>query len=193
MDTQEHLASLDGQQYLVLRPAGAVARAYEEVQGALLAGDAGGLPHPHTGHVTLRGFFEPHRREELAALIRTWAADRRPIALAADAVDSFAAPWQIVILRLARTAALVDAYASLTDALAGSDFRRLGELPLDEWTFHLSVVYAKTLRPEAWDRLEAAAVRPLDPSPAETVDAVEFVWYENGEEYAETIPLGGIS
>ena len=189
MGTPEQLASLDGQQYLVLRPSAAVADEYAHTQSELLREDA--LPHPHTGHVTLRGFFEPERRSELTSLIREWAATQRPIELTADAVDSFPAPWQIVILRLARRPTLLEAYASLTALLDRTDLRRLGELSLDDWTFHLSVVYAKTLTPERWATLESAAVRPLDPAPTETVTEAELVWYEDGVEHAEVIALGG--
>lgn len=60
-----------------------------------------------------------------------------------------AARWQIVIMRLVRTSSLVSAYKTLTDALEATGFRRLNELSIDDWTFHLSVVYGKTLTPDA--------------------------------------------
>ena len=63
------LASLEGQQYLVLRPAGPVADDYAATQSALLRTLPGSVTHPHTGHVTLRGFFEADRQQELKALI----------------------------------------------------------------------------------------------------------------------------
>lgn len=68
--------------------------------------------------------------------------------------------------------------------------RRLDELALEDWTFHLSVLYGRTLDPETWEQLAATEVRPLSPAPAELVTEVEFVWYENGIEHAEAIPLG---
>lgn len=188
MSTPAQLASLEGQQYLVLRPAGAVADLYDEVQRAALAFED--LPHPHTGHVTLRGFYESARRAELAQLIRDWAATQHQLELRADAIDSFPAPWQIPIVRLARTTSLVDAYASLTAALADTDFIRLGELSLEEWTFHLSIVYAKTLEGDRWSALDHALRRELEPRPQETVAEAELVWYDGGVEHAEVIPLG---
>ncbi|MEE6388969.1 2'-5' RNA ligase family protein [Microbacterium paraoxydans] len=191
MDTPDQLASLDGQQYLVLRPTGAVAAAYRTIQEAALGRLDTPLRHPHTEHVTLRGFFEPERRDELRAVIRAWAAEQGPLELAADAVDVFPAPWQIVILRLARTPALVHAYASLTEVLRPTDFRRLDELSVEDWTFHLSVLYGRTLDPETWQQLAATEVRPLAPVPTEVVTEAEFVWYEGGVEHAEVIPLGG--
>lgn len=189
MDTPEQLASLDGQQYLVLRPTATVAEMYGAEQDAALR--RARMPHPHTGHVTLRGFYEPERRDELRELVHEWAARQAPIEVTVEAVDVFPTPWQIVILRLARSASLIAAYSTLTSALEATDFRRLGELSLEDWTFHLSVVYGKTLSPEEWETLARASVRDLDDRPSETVTAAELVWYEGGVEHAEVIPLGG--
>ncbi|MEV4736102.1 MULTISPECIES: 2'-5' RNA ligase family protein [unclassified Microbacterium] len=189
MDTPEQLASLDGQQYLVLRPTGAVAELYETEQDAALQRSR--IPHPHTGHVTLRGFYEPEGRDELRALIRGWAAQQAPIEIIVDAVDQFPTPWQIVILRLARSASLVSAYSTLTEALDRTDFRRLGELSLEDWTFHLSVAYGKTLPTAEWDDLARASVRDLADRPSEIISEAELVWYDGGVEHSEVIPLSG--
>ncbi|WP_258132651.1 2'-5' RNA ligase family protein [Microbacterium sp. MYb72] len=191
MDTPDQLASLQGQQYLVLRPSAAVAHEYESTQRALLDGPARDLKHPHTGHVTLRGFFEAGRREEVAGLVREWAAEQPPIEVTADAVDAFPSPWQVVILRAARSASLVQAYSRLTDRLEPTDYRRLDELSVDDWTFHLSLVYARSLGAAEWEVLERAARRAFELPPTETITEAEFVWYDEGGEYAEIIPLGG--
>ncbi|MGX1584669.1 2'-5' RNA ligase family protein [Microbacterium sp. K35] len=191
MDTPEQLAGLEGQQYVVLRPTAAVAETYRNVQDASLARLGAPIRRPHTGHVTLRGFAEPDRRDELAALIRTWAAQQTPIEVRAEATDEFSAPWQILIVRLARTASLVSAYSTLTTALDETDFRRLGELPLEDWTFHLSVIYGKTLDPAEWRRFAEAESRVFEPAVTETITEAELVWYEHGTEHAEVLPLGG--
>ncbi|MFJ2550977.1 2'-5' RNA ligase family protein [Microbacterium sp. NPDC087591] len=190
MASPAQLASLEGQQYLVLRPTDAVAAEYQALQRDTLAALDTSVTFPHTGHITLRGFAESARREELVAAIRTWAARQHPITVTADAVDTFPAPWQIVILRLARTDSLVAAYAALTDLLVETDFRRLGELDLEDWTFHLSVVYGKTLDAKAWDELDRAARHPLPAPPTEIIAEAELVWYQDGIEHAEVIPLG---
>lgn len=189
MDTPEQLASLEGQQYLVLRPTGAVADLYESEQDTALRRVR--VAHPRTGHVTLRGFYEPERRDELRDLIHTWASSQPPIDITVDAVDAFPTPWQIVILRLARSPSLLTAYSSLTAALDATDVRRLGELSLDEWTFHLSVVYGKSLTSDEWDALATASVRDLADRPYETITEAELVWYENGAEHTEVVELGG--
>jgi len=188
MNTPEQLESLHGQQYLVLRPTSEVADRYATEQNDALA--LAGLPHPHTGHVTLRGFYEPTRRGELTALVRSWAAEQQPIEIIGEAVDSFPEPWQILILRLARARSLVAAYATLTDVLDQTDFHRLGELPLDDWTFHMSVVYGKTLSSEDWKTIESARVQEFEHPVRETVNEIELVSYANGEEHSEVIQLG---
>jgi hypothetical protein len=188
MNTPKQLESLDGQQYLVLRPTSDVAERYATEQNEALA--LAGLPHPHTGHVTLRGFYEPTRRDELTALVRSWAAEQQPIEIMGDALDAFPEPWQILILRLVRTRSLVSAYATLTDLLDETDFRRLGELPLDDWTFHMSVVYGKTLSRVDWKAIESARVQEFEHPVRETATEVELVSYANGLEYSEVIRLG---
>ena len=190
MDTPEQLASLEGQQYLVLRPTIALSSLYKEVQDAALARLGGETRHPHTEHVTLRGFHEPDRRRALAELIRDWASLQHPIEVTAEAIDTFPTPWQILIVRLARTAGLVAAYSSLTAALERTDFRRLDERDVEDWTFHLSVVYGKSLDPVAWEEFAQASVSELLWQPKETIAEAEFVWYEDGVEHAEVIPLG---
>ncbi|WP_240747276.1 2'-5' RNA ligase family protein [Microbacterium sp. K24] len=190
MDDPAQLASLEGQQYLVLRPTIAVASLYREVQDAALARFGGDIPHPRTEHVTLRGFFEPERRDELSALIRDWAALQHPIEVTAEAVDVFPAPWQILIVRIARTPGLVSAYAALSEALQSTDFRRLDERSVDDWTFHLSVVYGKTLDPDSWQEFADASRTEFSLQPTETIAEAELVWYQDGAEHAEVIPLG---
>lgn len=148
------------------------------------------VEHPHTEHVTLRSFREPERRADLSALIREWAAEQRPISIVAEAVDAFPAPWQVLMLRLTRTPSLVAAYTSLTEALTGTDLRRLDERSIEDWTFHVSLIYARALEPAKWTELSHRSRRSLGSRPAETITEVEFVWYEGGAEHAEVIPLG---
>ena len=91
---------------------------------------------------------------------------------------------------LALTHSLVAAYATLTDLLDQTDFHRLGELPLDDWTFHMSVAYGKTLSSEDWKAIESARVQEFRHPVRETVNEIELVSYANGEEHSEVIQLG---
>ena len=182
------LDSLRGQQYVVLRPHAEVADFYVREQSAVLA-RVPSLPHPNSGHVTLRGFFEPERVEALRDRVRSWGAGTPAIELRIEAVDGFPPPFQVVIARLTRRDSLVDAYTSLTEVLDSTDFRRIGELPLDEWVFHLSVAYAGELDGPGWDALLSGYQREIVPAPAECVSSVDFVWYDDDGEHTESIPL----
>lgn len=188
MDTPDLLASLEGRQYLVLRPTTAVADVFRSEQASALG--RADVPHPRTGHVVLRAFAEPERRDELSAMLREWAAGQHPIDVVAEAVDAFPAPRQVVMVRLTRTASLVSAYSSLTAALATTDFQRLDERPIESWKFHVSLIYAKTLTPAVWTELAHKSRRSLGSRPSERIAEAEFVWYEGGVEHAEVIPLG---
>lgn len=79
---------------------------------------------------------------------------------------------------------------SLTEMLDATDFRRLGELSVDEWTFHMPVVYGKTLAREDWQAIEAARVREFQHSVSGVVSDVELVSYVGGREHREIIRLG---
>lgn len=185
------LRDLEGQQYIALRPVGAVMREFDRVQDAARQRLGDSVRYPGAAHVTLRGLYEPERVDAVRALVQEWAAQQHPIDIVYEAVDSFPAPWQIIIARLGRTPALLHAYASLTDALNTTDLRRIGELPLEEWTFHLSTVYAKTLDAETWTQLASDTHHEYPTPPVETISEAEFVTYSGGIEHREVIAFGG--
>jgi len=191
MTDPDLLRSLEGQQYLVLRPERDVAAFYEREQAALVRRTGGRLPHPDTGHVTLRGFFEPERVDLVRDSLVAWAAAQPPIDLQVDAVDGFPPPFKVVIARLARTDSLVHAYAGLTTAVERAGLHRIGELPIDDWVFHLSLLYGGSLDDDKWEALHRDTRRDLDAAPSERIMAVDFVWYRDGVEHCEQIPLGG--
>ncbi|WP_374977189.1 hypothetical protein ACEYYH_05155 [Microbacterium trichothecenolyticum] len=113
-----------------------------------------------------------------------------PIELSVDGVDGFPTPFQIVIARLARTPSLVAGYAGLTSLLDSTDFHRIGELPLDEWVFHLSLIYAGSLDEIGWQALDDRSRRAVEPRPKEVITSAEFVWYAHGIEHVETLRFG---
>jgi hypothetical protein len=184
------LQSLTGQQYIVLRPVGTVADCYRREQSAVLDQLPDGIPHPHTGHVTLRGFFEPERVPSLRDTIATWARSLSAIDLRVVAIDGFPPPFSVFIARLERTPSLTATYESLTELLHATDFLRVGELALDDWVFHLSLAYANALEEPAWDRTLDVIGREMTPNPYETVSSLDFVWYDSAGEHIETMPLG---
>ena len=184
------LDSLDGQQYLVLRPQGEIESFWDATRDSLRSSTPGPVGHPNTGHVTLRGFFEPHRVDALKEALGAWAESQPPIELSVDDVDGFPTPFQIIIARLERTPSIVAGYASLTSLLNSTDFHRIGELPLDEWVFHLSLIYAGALDETSWQTLHDRSRRAVEPRPKEVITTADFVWYANGIEHVEMLRFG---
>ena len=186
----EQLLDLEGQQYIVLRPTAAVMREFDAVQDAVRQQLGATVRYPGAGHVTLRGLHEPERRDDVRDLVREWAGHQVPIDIVFEAVDSFPAPWQIIVARLARTSSLLNSYSSLTAALDAGDLRRIGELPLEDWVFHLSVAYAGSLAAEEWAEVAARTRRRLTEPPVETISEVELVTYFDSTEHRKVFPLG---
>lgn len=184
------LQSLEGQQYCVLRPGGEVARYYDEVQSVLKQRLPSSVTYPNIGHVTLRGFGEPERVAELGSFLDAWASSISPLEVRIEAVDSFPAPYKIVILRLAKTDDLKHAYSLLGDELAKTTLTAIGEqFSVDDWTFHMSVAYCNTLSDEEWADLASELESLGNSGPAIAVSDAEFVWYD-GAEHSRVIPLG---
>lgn len=84
-------ATLIGQQYLLLRPTGPVADFCVETQATVLTALARPLPHPHSGHITLRGLHEPNRVADVRDHIKERAFRQRAIDVVVDAIDGFPA------------------------------------------------------------------------------------------------------
>lgn len=186
----QQLHELEGQQYVVLRPTAAVMREFDAVQDAVRRHLGASVRYPGAGHVTLRGLQEPERRDEVRDVVREWAGRQLPVDIVFEAVDSFPAPWQIVVARLARTSSLLSSYSSLTAALDAGDLRRIGELPLEDWVFRLSVAYAGSLSAEQWAEVASRSRRRLTEPPLETISEVELVTYFDSTEHREVFPLG---
>jgi hypothetical protein len=190
MTDPRQLRDLEGQQYLVLRPVVAVMREWGLVRDAAKQRLGDGVRYPGAAHVTLRGLHEPERVDDVREVVHEWAAAQHPIDIVTEAVDSFPAPWQIIIARLARTPALLHAYASLTDALDSTDLRRIGELPLEDWTFHLSIAYGRAMDAPDWARLSSATRHDYQTPPAETVAEAERVTCSAGAAPRAVPPFG---
>ena len=191
MTDSSTLDSLNGQQYLVLRPEHEIASFWDATRDSLRRGMPATVSFPNTGHVTLRGFSEPTRIDDLEEILRAWAERQAPIRLRVEAIDGFPPPFQILIARLQRTSSLIAAYAGLTSLLDTKGIHRLGELPLEEWVFHMSLIYAGTLDQAEWHRVYGNSARALDPCPSELITSADFVWYADGIEHVSTLDFGG--
>ena len=107
-----------------------------------------------------------------------------------DGVDGFPPPFSVVIARLKRTPELLAAYARLTSLLDETDFQRLGELPLEQWVFHLSLAYCSSLGEAEWDDIHTRSARSIAERPTEVISQAELVWYEAGVERSTVVPFG---
>ncbi len=190
MTDPDQLVSLNGQQYVVLRPARDVGRFYATEQRAIKARLPREVPSPHTGHVTLRGFAEPERLADVETVVLEWAKLQEPISLEVEGIDGFPPPFSVLVARLARTPGLVGAYALLTNLLDNTDLARVGELSLDQWVFHMSLAYCGGLNAAEWDESLALARRRVPSRPTETISGAELVWYEDSVEHIKLIPFG---
>jgi hypothetical protein len=193
MTDPAQLAGLNGQQYLVLRPVREVASFYVSERRVVHGSLPREVPSPHTGHVTLRGFAEPHRHAELVDVVTQWANDQEPIVVEAEALGGFPPPFSVLIARVTRTSSLVGAYDRLTTLLDVTDLRRIGELPLADWVFHMSLAYCGGLDEAEWASALDRISRSVADRPREVLSQAELVWYEEDVEQVRVIPLGGRS
>jgi 2'-5' RNA ligase len=127
--------------------------------------------------------------QSLREVISSWANLTSPIELTIDAVDAFPPPFQVLIARLERTSSLLDAYASLTEVLDATDFRRVGELPLENWVFHLSLAYLSSLEERRFGKISRESRRSIPSRPSELISTVDLVSYDNDGEHIDSFAL----
>lgn len=92
------LESLQGQQYVVLRPSESFAAFLRERAARDRGAAARGDTPPE--HFAFRSFFEPGRVRSFRELIASWAGAQSSVELRVDAVDEFPPPFQELITRL---------------------------------------------------------------------------------------------
>ncbi|WP_026555019.1 hypothetical protein [Arthrobacter sp. 35W] len=83
----------------------------------------------------------------------------------------------------------MDTYADLTAMLDQGDYRRIGELSLDDWIFHMSIVYCSGLPDDEWEAARERHSQELADGPTDAAAELEFVWYQGGVEHREAMSL----
>ena len=185
IDDLAHLAGHEGERYIVLRPAGAVPASYEDVRAAVRR-QCRGLPvsFPSEPHVTLAGFAKGTPLDAVRELAAEWAARTPALTIEVDGAGTFPTPFQIVVVRIRRTAELLDGLASLRELAQRRSLTQILTVPASDWVFHLTVAYCETLEVTAWANV-ASFVETLRPSPAKsTVGEAEVVAFDDGREYS---------
>lgn len=181
-----HLADAAGTAYVCVRPSGEVAEAFDRMQGRIrdvVGEDRASWP---AAHMTLHGFgsrehpLDAAAEHEIASFVERWAGVTRPLELRVDGIEVFAEE-RIPIVRIRGTEALGAAIAVIR---SGSARARLTPnaneaIPVEDWVFHLSLVYYDDDR---WSSLDAA-VRDLQPPAVSCVAGeVELVGFDGGPE-----------
>lgn len=191
MTDPELLTALRGQQYLVLRPTGAVAQEFDRVTDAVRASAPEGVRFPSAPHVTLAGFAAPDRLAELRDRVSEWAAGSSPLRVAIEALAVFPAPHRVVVLRVRRTAELAAAMAGVREAGRLSDLVALDEgIAPERWVFHLTVAYGRDADDDAWASFSRSVAQLPVGALEEEIGVAELAVYER-HEHRGVFPLGG--
>jgi 2'-5' RNA ligase len=180
-----HLALLDGQRYVVLRPNAAVRDAYTQVR-ARVQEKLTGLPvsYPAQPHVTLAGFGNGTPLDAVRELVANWAPTVPSLRLEVEQLSVFPSPFQIVIERIRRTSELGEALTTLREQARQYKLVDVATVEPSDWIFHMSVAYCSELSAKLWADI-AAWVETVDVAATEcTVTEVEIVAIDNGQEYS---------
>lgn len=185
IDDPAQIAELEGQRFVVLRPVGAVAAAYRDVQravGTALHGRP--APCPAEPHVTLAAVGERAAVQRLQELVAEWAKHVTPLRLEVERLSVFPAPFQTVIAQIRRTPELFGALSSLRRCVGDEGLHDLAAVSSEEWVFHMSVAYCSRLPAAEWDDV-VTTVETMHVAPAaEVVTAVEVVAFDDRQEYS---------
>jgi 2'-5' RNA ligase len=183
IDDPDHIALLEGQRYVVLRPTGMVPHVYDSVR-ASMKGKLAGLPvsYPAQPHVTLTGFPKGTSLQAVRELVAQWAPTTHGLRLETEKVTVFPAPFQIVIAQVRQTAELLQALSSLREAATERELGHLSTIAPADWIFHMSVVYCSMLTPSAWADVTQFVETVSAPSVECVVNEVEIVAFDSGQE-----------
>ncbi len=196
IDDPAHVALLEGQRYLVLRPYGEVSSAHAAVQ-SLVRARLPGLPvsYPARAHVTLQGFPNSTSLEHVQTFAASWAAGVPPLRIEVERLSVFPAPFKTVIIQVRKTPHLFRALSSARELAKrrGLPERPAGSVPsVDEWIFHMSVAYCSQLSDDDWSRVPSFIETLGVPSVACVVPYAELAAFDHGREYSGGLyPLSG--
>ena len=194
MTNPAHLTVLAGQKYVVLRVGGEVGRVFQESQELLLA-RLRGLPvgYPNAGHVTLRGFPPGTDYDRVSQVLDVWSKETPPLVVETERPGYFGPPHQAIILRVRRTDALVTAYARLAELADRAGLPAIAETgrPIEEWIFHVSVLYCRAVPAADWARVVELVERLSLPTARCVVADAELVCFDDEGEHQTLYLLEG--
>jgi 2'-5' RNA ligase len=185
IDDPEHLSALKGQRFVVLRPARVVRECYCNAQ-ALLRQRLSALPasFPVRAHVTLAGFAAGTPLGAVQELVAEWIRDVPPLWIEVQRATSFPAPFQIAILEVRKTPALLMALQGLRRAAEERGLTSSTVTPPEQWVFHMSLAYCSKFTAAEWGGV-AQFLEKLDVPPASSApESTEIVAFDEGREYS---------
>jgi len=185
IDDPAHIALLEGQRYVVLRPNGAVQDSYTQVRERVQDKLAGlQVSYPAQAHVTLAGFGKGTSIDAVRELVANWAPTVPPLRLELEELAVFPSPFQIIIARVQRTPELREALTTLRERAGQQKLADVATIQPSDWIFHMSVAYCSAFSAAAWADV-AAWVETVPVAAAEcTVTEVELVAIDDGQEYS---------
>ena len=193
MTDPAHLTALAGQKYVVMRVGGEVDRLFQETRRLLLERLAG-LPvgHPNAGHVTLRGFPCGTDYDRLSQVLDDWSTETPPLAIETERLAYFGPPHQIIMLRVRRTEALVRAYARLAKLADEAGLPAIAGIarPVEDWVFHISLVYCRNVPEADWARVVALVDGLTVRSARKVAEDAELVCFDDEGEHQTVYRLG---
>jgi 2'-5' RNA ligase len=184
------LQSLIGQQYIVIRPTDPIAIFYDKVQSSLREKLPSVVTYPNVGHITLRGFSQPEKIDQIRTSLTKWASQIKPMEISIENFDSFPPPFKVLILKVQSTNELKSAYTELTQVIEADGLHTIGvQRNTDEWIFHMSLAYCEQLSDtefvEAINILKAIQLE----KPSTIANELEFVDFDENGEHGEIIAL----
>jgi hypothetical protein len=185
IDDPEHLASLEGQRFVVLRPTGLILDSYAEFQDLMKTRFPGWqISYPSHAHVTLGGFPKGTPVSSIQALASEWAAETPPLRLEVECAAIFPSPFQIVIVQIRRTADLLSALLRLRGLARKRGIQAIETIPAADWIFHMSVAYCSSLTASDWGEVSNLVENTKIGAAQCLVEDVEIVAVDEGHEYA---------
>jgi 2'-5' RNA ligase len=185
IDDPVHLKALDRQRFVVLRAPRTVSVAYSQIQRTFRE-RLRGLPvsYPARAHVTLCGFAAGTSLHAVQKLVRSWALAVPLLRIEISRVSAFPSPFQIVIVEVRKAPALFAALAGLRARAEDERLTVSTVIPVERWTFHMSVAYCSKLEATAWQEVMQLAETFQVPTVHEDVGVAEVVAFDEGREYS---------
>jgi 2'-5' RNA ligase len=185
IDDPEYVARFQGGRFVVIRARGPLVPVFEQVKRRLRQQfPSHALSYIAEAHVTLCGFEKHADLSAVQALAREWAPTVDAPSIAIERVGSFPPPSKVVMLEVRRTPELVAALATIREACARHGLRFTETIPVEAWTFHMSVAYGAALRTSEWEEV-AAFAQTIDVAREQCRgDDAEIVAFEGGREYS---------